>query len=85
MTTLPPRIAVFGLSSLPPMYVRVLAALSQHADVHWFMPSPARGYWADVTRRRPQGDGPQGRRPQVRGEAQPLTSGRRLAAVTSAS
>ncbi len=56
VTTLPPRIAVFGLSSLPPMYVRVLAALSQHADVHWFMPSPARGYWADVTRRHVPGE-----------------------------
>jgi exodeoxyribonuclease V gamma subunit len=45
---LPSRIAVFGLASMPPMYVRVLAALSQHIDVHWFMPSPARGYWSDV-------------------------------------
>ena len=44
---MPARVTVFGLVSLPPMYVRVLAALSQHCDVHWFMPSPARGYWAE--------------------------------------
>jgi exodeoxyribonuclease V gamma subunit len=46
--SVPRRVVVFGLSSLPPMYVRVLAALAQHIEVHWFMPSPAAGYWADL-------------------------------------
>ncbi|HHH28987.1 MAG TPA: exodeoxyribonuclease V subunit gamma, partial [Polyangiaceae bacterium] len=52
VTRLPPRIAVFGLVSLPPMYLRVLAALSHHTEVHWFMPSPAVGYWADLVSKR---------------------------------
>lgn len=42
---LPPRALVFGVSTLPPLYVRVLAALSRHVDVHFFLfsvsPEPA--------------------------------------------
>lgn len=45
---LPARLAVFGLVSLPPLYLRVLAALARHVEIHWFMPSPARGYWVDL-------------------------------------
>jgi len=62
---IPSRICVFGLVSLPPMYLRVLAALAHHAEVHWFMPSPAAGYWADlvasktVVAARAQGRSPQ--------------------------
>lgn len=48
IASLPPRIAVFGIAGLPPMYVRILAALSRHVEVHWFLPSPATGYWADL-------------------------------------
>lgn len=33
---LPPRVSLFGLSTLPPLYVRVLVALSRHVDVHLF-------------------------------------------------
>ena len=60
----PSRVVVFGLVSLPPMYLRVLAALSHHAEIHWFMPSPAAGYWTDlvsrkaVTRARARGQSP---------------------------
>ena len=45
---LPSRIVVVGLASMPPLYVRVLAALSRVAEVHWLLPSPASGYWADL-------------------------------------
>lgn len=38
---LPPRLLVFGLSTLPPLYVRVLALLSRHCAVHCFLFSPA--------------------------------------------
>jgi len=38
--TLPPRILVFGISTLPPLYVRVLAAVSRAVDVHLFLFSP---------------------------------------------
>jgi exodeoxyribonuclease V gamma subunit len=33
---LPERISVFALTNLPPLYVRVLAALSRHSEVHVF-------------------------------------------------
>lgn len=65
VSKVPPRIVVFGLVSLPPMYLRVLAALSHHAEIHWFMPSPAAGYWADLvsskalTRARARGQSPE--------------------------
>jgi exodeoxyribonuclease V gamma subunit len=42
---LPPRVLLFGVSTLPPLYVRVLAALSRHVDVHLFSFSPAPGFW----------------------------------------
>ncbi len=42
---LPPRVLLFGVSTLPPLYVRVLAALSRHVDVHLFLFSPAPGFW----------------------------------------
>jgi exodeoxyribonuclease V gamma subunit len=40
---LPPRVSLFGLSTLPPLYVRVLVALSRHVDVHLFRFAPASG------------------------------------------
>jgi exodeoxyribonuclease V gamma subunit len=45
---LPERISVFGLSSLPPLYLRVLGALSHHCDVQVFaiVPTPE-GFGAD--------------------------------------
>ncbi len=42
---LPPRVLLFGVSTLPPLYVRVLAALSRHVGVHLFLFSPAPGFW----------------------------------------
>jgi exodeoxyribonuclease V gamma subunit len=38
---LPPRVSLFGLSTLPPLYVRVLVALSRHVDVHLFRFAPS--------------------------------------------
>lgn len=40
---LPPRLLTFGLSALPPAYLRVWAALSLHVDVHVFSFSPSPG------------------------------------------
>ncbi len=44
---LPKRVVVFGVASLPPMHARALVALAQRCEVHWFLPTPATGYWAD--------------------------------------
>lgn len=51
---LPPRLSLFGLSTLPPLYVQILAALSAHLEVHLFLLSPSREYWAEIRSRRQQ-------------------------------
>lgn len=43
LTLLPPRVVVFGLTTLPPLFVRVLAGLSRHVNVHFFAFCPAPG------------------------------------------
>jgi exodeoxyribonuclease V gamma subunit len=45
---LPERVCVFGVGSLPPFHVKVLAALAVHCPVHLFLPSPSREYWAEL-------------------------------------
>jgi exodeoxyribonuclease V gamma subunit len=49
---LPERISLFGLSTLPPLYVEVLAALSRHREVHLFLLTPSREYWAQIRSQR---------------------------------
>ena len=34
---LPARLSVFGVSTLPPLFVQVMVALSRHIDVHFFL------------------------------------------------
>ncbi|MEO8602294.1 MAG: exodeoxyribonuclease V subunit gamma [bacterium] len=48
----PQRISLFGLSTLPPLYVDVVVALSAHLEVHLFQLSPSREYWGDIASRR---------------------------------
>ncbi|MFG0320499.1 MAG: exodeoxyribonuclease V subunit gamma [Planctomycetota bacterium JB042] len=45
---LPPRVSVFGVSMLPPLWVRLLAALARHVPVDLFVPAPSREYWGHV-------------------------------------
>lgn len=49
---LPPRVSLFGLSTLPPLYVQLLAALAAHFELHVFLLSPSREYWAETRSRR---------------------------------
>lgn len=49
---LPRRIAIFGVSTLPPLYVELLAAVAQRVEVHLFQLSPSREYWAEIRSRR---------------------------------
>jgi exodeoxyribonuclease V gamma subunit len=53
---LPERVSLFGISSLPPLYLSVLSALSEHVETHMFVLSPSREYFGDVRKRVPQGD-----------------------------
>ncbi len=43
---LPPRLAVIGISALPPLYVALLGRVAEAVDVHFFWLSPCREYWA---------------------------------------
>lgn len=45
---LPNRISIFMLSNLPPMYVRLLAALSGHSEISLYLLSPSQEYFADI-------------------------------------
>ncbi len=44
---LPNRISVFGLHSMPPLFLGCLQALAIHCDVHFYLLSPCKKYWAD--------------------------------------
>ncbi|CAG8999173.1 MAG: RecBCD enzyme subunit RecC [Candidatus Celerinatantimonas neptuna] len=45
---LPERIFIFGISALPPAYLRALEALAQHLDIHLLFGNPSQAYWGDV-------------------------------------
>jgi exodeoxyribonuclease V gamma subunit len=45
---LPPRVTVFGISSLPPYHLAVLSALARHIDLYFFVMNPCREYWLDI-------------------------------------
>ena len=48
----PTRVSIFGISTLPPLYLQLLAALSAQVEIHLFLLSPSREYWADVRSQR---------------------------------
>ena len=50
--SIPVRISVFGVSTLPPLYLQVLAALSQHIELHLFLLSPSPEYWGEIRSQR---------------------------------
>ncbi len=45
---LPPRISIFGLTALPPVYLDLLAAIADYTDVDIYLLSPSEHYWADL-------------------------------------
>ncbi len=45
---LPERIAVFGISNLPPFHLELLRALSERIPVRLFLMNPSREFWGDV-------------------------------------
>jgi len=48
----PPRVILFGVSALPPSYVRLLWSLARRVEIHLFVLSPSREYWVDIRSRR---------------------------------
>lgn len=61
---LPERILFFGISTMPPFYLRVMHALAEVLDVSWFQLAPSRHpYWEELgPRRRARGAGKDARR-----------------------
>jgi exodeoxyribonuclease V gamma subunit len=49
---LPARIAIFGISALPPAELEAFARLATHIDVRLFVLNPCREYWGDVVAER---------------------------------
>ncbi|NUF28291.1 exodeoxyribonuclease V subunit gamma [Gilliamella sp. ESL0254] len=45
---LPSRIFIFGITSLPPIYLSLLSALGRHIDVHLMFNNPCKWYWGDI-------------------------------------
>lgn len=52
LKTLPERMAVFGISALPPFHIEILAAISRLSEVNLFLVNPCREYWGDLLTRR---------------------------------
>ncbi len=51
---LPRRISIFGLHTMPPLFLEYLNGLSQHTDIHLYILSPCRHYWGDIENKRTQ-------------------------------
>jgi exodeoxyribonuclease V gamma subunit len=49
---LPERISVFGLNTMPPLFLAFLQALSRHCQIHFYLLNPAQSYWADLQNKR---------------------------------
>lgn len=48
----PARVSLFGISTLAPLYLEMLAALSKHVELHLFLLSPSPEYWAQICSQR---------------------------------
>jgi exodeoxyribonuclease V gamma subunit len=46
------RISIFGISALPPSYLRVFCALGARIDVHLFLLQPSKEYWGLIVNAR---------------------------------
>ena len=51
---LPSRLFFFGIASLPPQYLEILGLLSREVEIHFFLLSPSREFWADIRSEREQ-------------------------------
>lgn len=45
---LPRRVSLFAISSLPPFYLDILTALSDHLEINLYFVNPCRHWWADI-------------------------------------
>lgn len=69
---LPARVLLFGLTSLPPLFLDVLGRLGEVSEVHLFQLSPSQEYWAEISSRRERIRALRGRTPDHGPEAEAL-------------
>jgi len=46
--SLPMRLSIFGISTLPPFHLEIFAALARYLPVHLFFMNPSREYWGEI-------------------------------------
>ncbi|WP_411728610.1 exodeoxyribonuclease V subunit gamma [Methyloglobulus sp.] len=49
---LPERISVFGVNTMPPLFLNYLQSLAKHCQVHLYLLNPAQTFWADLASKR---------------------------------
>ncbi len=49
---LPERICIFGVNTMPPLFLEYLEGLSRHCDLHLFLLNPSSDFWADIETKR---------------------------------
>jgi exodeoxyribonuclease V gamma subunit len=49
---LPERISVFGVNTMPPLFLHYLQGLAKHCQVHLYLLNPAQTFWADLASKR---------------------------------
>ncbi|MDO9105457.1 MAG: exodeoxyribonuclease V subunit gamma [Methylovulum sp.] len=50
--SLPERVSVFGLHTMPALFLRYLQGLSRHCQLHVYLLNPTQVFWADLETRR---------------------------------
>jgi|WetSurSiteA1Bulk_404760.scaffolds.fasta_scaffold00165_3 exodeoxyribonuclease V gamma subunit len=45
---LPERVCIFGVNTMPPLFLKYLEGLSKHCAVHLFLLNPSCDFWADI-------------------------------------
>ena len=51
-SSLPKRISIFGVNSMPPLFLDFLQGLARHCDVHLYLLNPSENFWADLETKR---------------------------------
>jgi exodeoxyribonuclease V gamma subunit len=55
LKNLPPRFSIFGISTLPEFYLKLIGVLAQHLEVHLFVMEPTPQWWQDIVSARTEG------------------------------
>ena len=51
---LPERLAIFGISAMPPVYLKLFELMARHCDITLYFLSPSAAYWGDLVDKKTQ-------------------------------